>query len=632
VAGAIAVYCTLALTLYGDPNPASSTQLPFGGTGDVAQEVWFLAWPAYALSHATNPLFSTFVNYPHGVNLMDNTSMPTLGILAAPLTLLAGPVAAFNLLLRLGFVVSASAMFLVLRRFTSWLPAAFVGALLYGFSPYMIGQGSVHAFLVFLAFPPIALLLLDELLVRQQRSALRTGGLLGLAAALQLGISAEVLAMSALVAVCCAIVLVARHPLGAAARARHATVGLTSALVAFLLVGGYPLWFYFFGPRHVVGPPHAVSGLSVNRADLLGAVFPTLNEAFGPASLIARGTAYAHGALTEDGSYLGVPLLVVLVLLVVRCRRSGIVQLAALVAVGAYVLSLGDMLVVNDHLTAVELPFQALLHLPVINDLEALRFSLFVAACAAVVLAVGLDRLHSEGLRSPPGRDHSSLHVKEPVAGTVQPVAPAPVRSQSARLHSLLCCGLAVVALLPLFPRQTYRPEPTGIPAFFAGGALSSIPSGSVLLPYPNPFGPYGASAFTNSMGWQAEAGMRFKMIGAYAAIPGPGGAANSGTVALYLPPITMQILFDWALYGPTSGFVPPPFSRTTFSDMRAFCRRWHVATIAVQSIGSAPGELMHYLTAALGRAPKEIGGVDVWLDVAGRLDRSALDRSNATR
>ena len=74
---------------------------------DWAQEVWFLGWPAFAIVHGHNPLFTTWLNYPSGMNLMENTSMPLLGIVFAPVTWLAGPIVTYSLVLRLGMVTSA---------------------------------------------------------------------------------------------------------------------------------------------------------------------------------------------------------------------------------------------------------------------------------------------------------------------------------------------------------------------------------------------------------------------------------------------------------------------------------------------------------------------------------------------
>jgi len=56
-------------------------------------------------------------------------------VLASPLTGLLGPVASYDLLLRLVLVVSTTTAYLALRRVgLSWM-AAGLGGLVYGFSP-----------------------------------------------------------------------------------------------------------------------------------------------------------------------------------------------------------------------------------------------------------------------------------------------------------------------------------------------------------------------------------------------------------------------------------------------------------------------------------------------------------------
>ena len=69
---------------------------------DVAirrQEVWFMAWPAWAIAHLHSVFFSGAVNVPHGANLLSNTSGPLVGVLLAPVTWTFGPVAATNVAL-----------------------------------------------------------------------------------------------------------------------------------------------------------------------------------------------------------------------------------------------------------------------------------------------------------------------------------------------------------------------------------------------------------------------------------------------------------------------------------------------------------------------------------------------------
>ena len=75
--------------------------------GDPAQEVWFLAWPAWAITHLHNPFFSGVVNVPAGANLLSNTSGTLIGVVLAPVTWLFGPVAATNVALTLAPAFSA---------------------------------------------------------------------------------------------------------------------------------------------------------------------------------------------------------------------------------------------------------------------------------------------------------------------------------------------------------------------------------------------------------------------------------------------------------------------------------------------------------------------------------------------
>ena len=58
---------------------------------DVPEEIWFLAQTPWVLLHGHNPLANDWLNAPVGVNLMDNTTMPLLGIVGFPITVLFGP-------------------------------------------------------------------------------------------------------------------------------------------------------------------------------------------------------------------------------------------------------------------------------------------------------------------------------------------------------------------------------------------------------------------------------------------------------------------------------------------------------------------------------------------------------------
>jgi hypothetical protein len=132
------VYLVLAVLLWWNVWTSHPTSTTTCGCGDSSLFTWFLAWPAYAISHGLNPLYSTAMFHPAGVNLLSNTAEVGFGIVLAPVTWLFGPIATLNVALTLSPALSALAMFVLLRRWVSWSPAAFAGGLLYGFSPFVL--------------------------------------------------------------------------------------------------------------------------------------------------------------------------------------------------------------------------------------------------------------------------------------------------------------------------------------------------------------------------------------------------------------------------------------------------------------------------------------------------------------
>jgi hypothetical protein len=165
-------FAGLAFWMFAPVWSSPTTSTLKGGNGDTAIFIWFLRWVPYALQHGRDLLVTHHLNYPDGVNLMWNTSLPLPGLLLAPVTAAWGPVLSFNLLLVLAFALSAWCGYLVIRRFAPGHVAAAVGGLVYGFSPAIRGQSHhLHMSLAFLV--PLMLLAVHEILVRQRRSPSR---------------------------------------------------------------------------------------------------------------------------------------------------------------------------------------------------------------------------------------------------------------------------------------------------------------------------------------------------------------------------------------------------------------------------------------------------------------------------
>ena len=602
-----ALYMVLTILEFGPTNSLGSGTLTEGQSPDQIQQVQFLEWVPYALAHGHNPFFTQWQNYPVGFNTLVDPSMVALGTFFSPITYLFGPIVTWNVLLRLAFILSAMSMCLVMRRWTSWWPATFVGGLFYGFSMYMIAD-SAHLFLVFVPLPPFILLLCHEIVVRQRWRPRRTGALLGLLCGLQYLISSEILLSTVVIAACAIALYVIARRKTIVSKWPYAKTAVISATAVGAVLLVYPVYFTLFGPGHINGVPNPPGSLAALHADLLGPFlpngYPWLTSTHFQTVAIERLTSSAP-------MYLGIPFAAVLVAIVVWLRRRPIVRLMGAMLAVAFILSLGSRLYIYDNDTKIPLPFIILAHLPFFDGLLAVRLSLFTALFGAGVLTVGLD----EGSRR--------LNDAN-VLGKLSPIW---------RKLTASCIPLAVVAVIaiPILPGASQPATASDVPPFFTSASLSSIPSGSVVLtyPYPNAMGEYEgfggfAHPFVNAIDAallaQSVSGMRFKLIGGYGWRPRPDNMAYGTPAASPLEPASVEALFDTSFYGiATAGQLQLLSKSDLTSDIRQFLRTYHVETIIVFALGKHPAIVVSHMTAAVG-PPVRTAGVIVWFHVQRRL------------
>ena len=200
------------------------------------RESWVMEWPAYALAHGLDPFYSTALGHPTGINLLANAGIVAFGFLLTPVTWAFGPVASLNVALTLSPALSAMAMYVLLRRWVTWTPAAFAGGLVYGFSPIVLVSLTATAInLAMAAVPPLVVACLDEIVVSQGRRPVRIGILLGLLLTLQFFIGTEVLLLTVVLGagmLVLLIVVTAVHDLDAVrSRVDGALVGLGAVFV-----------------------------------------------------------------------------------------------------------------------------------------------------------------------------------------------------------------------------------------------------------------------------------------------------------------------------------------------------------------------------------------------------------------
>jgi len=539
---ALFVYFLIAFALFSSTwiDPAGRL---IGTPKDPKLFVWYVGWLPHELILGHNPLFTDYLSYPSGVNLMWNTSMIFPALLLWPFTAAFGPVVAYNLLITAGLALSAWFGFLAARRFIDSELACFAAGLLYGFSPAVIAQALGHPHVVVALFPPAALLLGHEILVRRRMNPVVAGAIAGVAAALQLLTGEELLAMTLLVAAIGVAVLALLHRDQVRPVLPIAGTAAGVAIVSFALITAIPLSLQFFGPQTVSGN---VQQPDVYVSDLLAFAVPS--------NLI-----HFTGNTTENGAYVGLPLLVLFIAGLVTGREQGWIQWAGWTTLIVALLSLGPHLHVNGNVTPVWLPWAAVAQLPLMGS--ALPARLMVIGWLGVALIVAA--IVSMATKATPGRRIAT--------------------------GAVLVAGLAAI-----FPSVPYPSVSAAVPPFFrSGGDVENVELGSVML-----ITPFSSKQSTDAMLWQAAANYRFRMPEGDAFTPGP-----------YLGPHPsfLENTLDGMDANQQPVAVTPDVSERAYLELH----QHRVTTIVA---GPSPGRatIVAFWTDVIG-PPKEDGGVYLW-------------------
>jgi hypothetical protein len=136
-------------------------------------------------------------------------------------------------------------------------------------------------------------------------------------------------------------------------------------------------------------------------------------------------------------------------------------------------------------------------------------------------------------------------------------------------------------------------------PRYFRSSAVSAIPSGSVALTYPPP-----TPVTAQTMIWQAHAGLRFRMVGAYL-------FANDKRGEFTLQPnngVTETFLADVWL-----GKARVPASVAVRKRITRDLDAWDVSTVLVALKEPHSAAAVRLFTEILGTSPRNTQGVAVW-------------------
>jgi hypothetical protein len=557
------------LALYSRLPLVPSAQMPVTPLSDNAQQVWFLAWPAHAIAHGQNPFVSNYMNYPDGLNMMSNTSMLLLGVLFAPLTWLAGPIATYVTLLRLGFFASSASALLCARRLGASWWAAFVVGGAFGFGAQRMADGLQHVFLAVDVVLPWVVLCVVRLYQRRYgwlRFGLTTAALISA----DFLISAERAAMEVIiVAVAVGIDLAVSRD---RARARELARAVATAAGATIVVLCVPLWYFFFGPQSVHGPPHKFLG------------WPTSWRAIFEPGAYAWWAPFGHETSSASAllgawfnpSFIGIGLVAAAAIGVYRHRRDGFTWCALAVASAFWLTSFGPRIWIGG---AVPGPYSVLARLPLLRDALPSRYMEVVALAVAWFAGRSLD------------------------AGRGEPAA----ASRALRVAAVVA---VVVGALGLVPGQRVASVDAGVPAWLSGSAAASaLPEGSAVMTYP-----YAIVLWNQPILDQSQSGRWYRLVGGQAIVPGESDPTHG--VQPLAPTIVFDALYRSAQADPNAPVnLPfavgplPPLNAATFRSFDEFVANNRIHYVFWRVWGYHPDLARRYLEGAFGSPTSYDGG-----------------------
>jgi hypothetical protein len=573
------LYLLLAIGLFAVALTAPQARM-IGYGADAGQFSWYFGWLPFALGHGLNPLVSTYIDYPSGINLLWNTWVPLPALLLWPLTTVLGPLVSYNLATALAPAISAWCGWFACKRYVRSRFAALVGGLLYGFSPYMLVHSLGHLNLSLTFIPPLMLLVLDDILIRQSRSIVRLGVALGALGIAQLLISEEVLVSEGFTACIAIALLIALHGKQPRARVIYAVRTLAVAAAIFLIPAAPLIAFQLFGPQHIVAVPQP---RNVFVSDLLNFVLPSNVQAVS-GWVATHVVDHFTGNQGEWGAYLGLPLLGLLVYTARQSWQRGTVRAFSILALLLAVLSLGQLLHVAGQTTVVPVPVLGLLLLILVaGNARRPATYVFVGSWIALALIPGFDYLLPARL---------TLYVF--LFGAVLLAWFCDLLVQQRNRRQLVAgVGALLVVLVSLAPRLPYPTTAVAVPAFFTTSSVRVIPDGSVAL-----VAPYALGGSTDAMVWQAASGFRFQMPEGYAWHRG-----------LTSSPAPTQLGFTMTSIARGA---QPSLGVPERQQMLAELSNWRVTTIIVGPMAYRD-RMVAFLSWLFERPPMSVADVQVW-------------------
>ncbi len=468
--GSLAVfglYTTISVFCFARALPGHPGNLYIGRDTDPPQTMWFLNWWLYSLSHRLNPFFTDLVWTPLGVNLAWTAIIPLLAWISIPLQLTVGEPATYNLMVILALPLAAFSAFLLCRRVTGAFWPSVLGGYIFGFSPYMLGQALEHLVLIAVfPVPLIAMLALKRL--DGEISARRFAILLAALLVVQFLCFPEIVATVTIVSGIALMLALALFD--GALRSR--LLGAIPPAAAGYALAGMVLspYLYFLLFR---GFPHDTVWQAGNySADLLAFLVPTRTVMLGTAPAAVTISQTFTAGIAENGAYLGVAIILFIEIFRRRYWREPVGKFLTILLIVLAIAAMGPSLHVAGR-QGFWMPWAIVGRLPLLSIVLPVRLMMYAFLVVAVMIAMWFS---------------------------TSPARP---------LTKWIAAAVIVMSLAPNL-HASFWVTALDIPAFFAEKTYATeLQPREIILPLP--WGQKG-----NSMYWQLQSDMYFRMAGGY--------------------------------------------------------------------------------------------------------------------
>jgi hypothetical protein len=549
-------------------------------TGDPALTLWSLAAVSKDLTEFKLPFFSNMLWVPKGVNLLDNTTEPLLGVISFPITLLFGPLWSYLILGTIGTFLNAASGWYLCSRITGVNLASYFGGLIAGFNPFLTGSAMFGQYgILYSSIPMIGISALLNIYFLKKKD-LKYFLIFGATIVFEVLVSPEILAIEITGILIVGIFLLLFYPKTFIKEFKATYKNVLISLSGSLIVLLYPLYFILKGPQHLSKPPWGVSQ-SVFGVNWEQSVI--LPNSIGHLSGFLYTAGY-FGPSPAPAGYMGIPLFVLLILgMLFLCFQRHFRFLIGIIFISVW-LTTGSIIYAGSNKTYIFntplkyiLIWKLLSRLPVISSIIPQRFSIMFWVAAAMLLSTAINIFYIKA---------SAILSKTKLKTNV--------------VFILLYAGLLSV-LLPVFKAEELPivTSKISVPGCFYD--FNSAPYNAktfLVVPFA------GVNGSAEAMAWDALAGLPVKLVGGYIFIPDHTGAP------LKLSPKTPGAL--GVLASITDTGVKPNYSLNGMLELKSALNAWNVSYILLEK--SKLNFLNYaYFDRLVGRTPKVVSGCWIW-------------------